>query len=145
MEQCIRVVVADDCPHSREGFRALLDLWPRIEVIGEATSGREAVQLVKACRPDVIVMDVQMPVLNGLEATQIIKGEWPETRIIVLTSYVGYRAAALAAGADIFLLKGCPTEDLVQALLGHRRSCQAKADIVGDGVDPRTPDSGSPR
>ena len=117
MEQRVRVVVADDCPHSREGFRALLDLWPRIEVIGEATSGREAVQLVKACRPDVIVMDVQMPVLNGLEAAQIIKGNWPETRIVVLTSYVGYRAAALAAGADVFLLKGCPTEDLIEALL----------------------------
>ena len=117
MEQRVRVVVADDCPLSREGFCALLDLWPRLEVIGEATSGREAVQLVKACRPDVIVMDVQMPVLNGLEAAQIIKDKWPETRIVVLTSYVGYRAAALAAGADLFLLKGCPTEDLIEALL----------------------------
>ena len=117
MEQRVRIVVADDCPLSREGFRALLDLWPWIELIGEATSGREAVQLVKACRPDVIVMDVQMPVLNGLEAAQIIKHKWPEIRIVVLTSYVGYRAAALAAGADFFMLKGCPTEDLIEALL----------------------------
>jgi DNA-binding NarL/FixJ family response regulator len=117
LEQRVRIVVADDCPLSREGFRALLDLWPRIELIGEATSGQEAVQLVKACRPDVIVMDVQMPVLNGLEAAQIIKDKWPEIRIVVLTSYVGYRAAALAAGADVFLLKGCPTEDLIEALL----------------------------
>jgi two-component system nitrate/nitrite response regulator NarL len=81
MDRRVRVLIADDCPHSRDGLRALLGLWPRIEVIGEAISGREAVRLVKACRPDAIVMDVQMPVLNGLEATQIIKGKWPETRI----------------------------------------------------------------
>ncbi len=117
MKQSIRILIADDCPHARNGLRALLDLWPRIEVVGEATSGWEAVQLVKACRPDVIVMDVQMPVLNGLEAAQIIKDKWPETRIVVLTSYVGYRAAALAVGAEVFLPKGCSTEDLIEALL----------------------------
>jgi DNA-binding NarL/FixJ family response regulator len=117
MDRRVRVLIADDCPHSRDGLRALLGLWLRIEVIGEAASGQEAVQLVEACRPDAIVMDVQMPVVNGLEAAQIIKGKWPETRIVVLTSCVGYRAAALAAGADVFLLKGGPTGDLIEALL----------------------------
>jgi DNA-binding NarL/FixJ family response regulator len=145
MGQRVRVLIADDCPHSRDGLRALLDLWPRVEVIGEATSGREAVQLVKECRPDVIVMDVQMPVLNGLRVTQIIKSEWPEIRVVVLTMHAGYRGAALAAGADGFLLKGCPTQDLVEGLLGRRCVCQARGDTEGNGVDPRTPESISPQ
>jgi two-component system secretion response regulator SsrB len=98
-------------------LRALLDLVPEIEVTGEATSGREVLQLVQACQPDVVVMDVQMPVLNGLIATQIIKRQWPEIRVVVLTSYAGHRAAALAAGADAFVLKGCSTVDLIEALL----------------------------
>lgn len=137
MERQLRVVVADDCSHSRDGLRALLDLWPRVEVIGEAAGGREAVQLVIEFRPDVFVMDAQMPVLNGLRATKIIKSEWPEIRVVVLTMYDGYRGAALAAGADEFLLKGCPMEDLVGAVLCHRCDCQADADTAADGVDPR--------
>lgn len=128
MARHVRVLIADDCPHSRNGLRALFDLWSRVEVIGEAASGQEAVQLTKACRPDVIVMDAQMPVLSGLETTRIIKGKWPETRIVVLTSCVGYRTAALAAGADVFLLKGCPVEDLVEALLSCRSGCQTEGD-----------------
>ena len=118
LERRIGVLIADDCPHSRDGLHALLDLWPAIEVIGEAASGYEAVQMVKARRPNAIVMDVQMPGLSGLRAAEIIKREWPEVRVVVLTSGAGYRTAALAAGADAFLLKGCSTEDLVQELLG---------------------------
>jgi DNA-binding NarL/FixJ family response regulator len=116
MDQRIRVLIADDCPHSRDGLRALLDLWPAVKVSGAVASGQEALQWLAAVRPDVVLMDVQMPELNGLRATQIIKRKWPGIRVVLLTSYVGYRAAALRAGADAFVLKGCPAEDLVQAL-----------------------------
>jgi len=98
-----------------------------------------------ARRPDAVLMDVQMPLLNGLRATRIIKSACPETRVIVLTTYAGYRGAALAAGADAFLLKGCPAGDLAEALLGRRASNQAEADTEGDGVDPRTPGPLGPR
>lgn len=143
MERRVRVLIADDCPHSRDGLRALLGLWPAIEVIGEATSGQEAVRLAREHRPNVVVMDVQMPVLDGLTATQTIKGKWPEIRVVVLTTCAGYRGAALAAGADVFLLKGCPTEDLAVALTGYRSAHQERADTEGDGVEPWSPASDS--
>jgi YesN/AraC family two-component response regulator len=116
MKGRVRVLIADDRPDSRDGLCAVLDLWPGVEVIGEATTGQQAVELVRECRPDVVVTDVQMPGLDGLKATEIIKSEWPETRVVVSSTYAGYQAAALAAGADVFLLKGGPTEDLLKAL-----------------------------
>mgnify|MGYP001406999865 CR=1 FL=1 len=72
MEQKIRVLIADDRPHSRDGLRALVTTWPNVEVAGEAGDGREAVQLVEACHPDVVLMDVRMPGMDGLVATRII-------------------------------------------------------------------------
>lgn len=119
MVQRVRVLIADDRCLSRGGLRALLGLWPQFEVIGEATNGQQVVDLVQERRPDVVVMDVQMPGMNGLQATEIIKREWPEVRVIVLTTDAGHRGAALAAGADAFMLKGGPAEDLAEVLLGH--------------------------
>jgi DNA-binding NarL/FixJ family response regulator len=87
-------------------------------VVGEAADGQQAVQMVAECRPDVVLMDAQMPVIDGLEATRLIKDRWPGVKVIVLTMYPMYRAKALAVGADVFLIKGCPPEDLLQAILG---------------------------
>jgi DNA-binding NarL/FixJ family response regulator len=112
-----RVLIADDRPRSRSGLRAVLDLRPEIVVVGEATDGQEAVRLVEDLQPDVVLMDARMPAMNGVEATQLIKERWPEIRVIVLTLYAGYRADALAAGADAFLIKGSPREDLLKAIL----------------------------
>jgi DNA-binding NarL/FixJ family response regulator len=92
-----------------------------VEVVGEAINGWEAVQLVEACRPDVVLMDARMPVMDGPEATRLVKGKWPEVRVVVLTMYSVYRADALAAGADYFLLKGCPTKDLLVAIFSEAR------------------------
>jgi DNA-binding NarL/FixJ family response regulator len=94
--------------------------YPReVEVVGEAADGREAVQMVERYRPDVVLMDARMPVMDGLEATRVIKDKWPEVKIIVLTMYPAYRAQALAAGADACLIKGCPPEDLLKAILSQ--------------------------
>ena len=120
MKGSVRVLIADDQQPTRQGLVALLALLPSVEVIGQAQDGREAVHLVAERQPDVVVMDMQMPLMDGLEATRYIKSRWPEVKIIALTLYAGYRAKALAAGVDIFLLKGSPIESLGHAILSHR-------------------------
>ncbi len=121
MKQCIRVLLADDRPHSRRGLRALLATWSEVKVIGEAANGREAVRLVEEHRPDVVLMDAKMPVMDGLEATRLVKGNWPEVKVIVLTIDSLYRTNALAAGADAFIGKGEPPEQLLEAILSVHR------------------------
>ena len=116
-----RVLIADDRPRSRSGLKALLALRSEIQVVGEAANGQEAVRLVEELQPDVVLMDVKMPVMDGLAATRLIKERWPEVKVIVLTIHAGYRADALAAGADAFLVKGCPAEDLVKAILDQQQ------------------------
>jgi len=124
MKQRIRVLIADDHLHSRCGLRVLLATSPEVEVVGEAADGQEALHLVNEYQPDVVLMDIRMPVLDGLEATRIIKNKWPEVKVILLTMRAAYKADALATGADGFLLKGCPTEYLLQAIsFPHRSHC----------------------
>ena len=135
MEQQVRVLIADDQRHTRQGLQALLAAWPEIEVVGAAADCTEAVELVEKCRPDVALMDIPMPVIalpvpndrpgnriegmDGLETIHFIKSRWPQVRIVVLTMYAAHRAAALAAGADAFLLKGCSAQDLLEAITSH--------------------------
>jgi DNA-binding NarL/FixJ family response regulator len=116
MEKHTRILVADDHATSRRGLRALLATYPSTEVICEATNGQEAVCQVGAYQPDVVLMDIRMPLLGGLEATRLIKNRWPEIKVIVLTLHAGCEADVRAAGADVFLIKGCPTEDLLNAI-----------------------------
>lgn len=112
----IRLMIADDHPFSRKGLRALLATCPTVEVVCEAKNGREAVQLVETCQPDLVLMDLQMPVCDGLEATRRIKATRPEVRVIILTIRETSRAEAMAAGADGFLLKGCPSKELLATI-----------------------------
>lgn len=90
--------------------------------MGEAADGRQAVDMVAQCRPDVVLMDVRMPAMDGLESTRVIKGRWPEIRVVILTLYDGHRADAMAAGADGFLVKGCSVGNLLEAIRGGEAS-----------------------
>jgi len=119
MEERIRLLIADDRPRSRHGMRALLTTWPRFDIVGEATDGQEAIRLVEQCQPDVVLIDVRMPLLDGLAATRLIKSRWPAVRVVVLSLYPFYRAEALAAGADAFLVKGCLVNELLGAILDN--------------------------
>ena len=121
MVQHVQVLIADYEVHTRQGLQALLAVWPEIKVVGAAANGVEAVQLVEKCRPDVALMDIPMPVREGLEVIRLIKSRQPQVRVVVLTMYATHRAAALAAGADAFLLKGCPAEALRDAILKTRQ------------------------
>jgi DNA-binding NarL/FixJ family response regulator len=108
-----RVLIADDRAQVREGLRNMLELDQGLEVVGEARNGREAVYLVGERTPDVVLMDVRMPVMDGLEAARLIKRGWPEVRVVVLTVHAAYRSEAFAAGADFFMTKGCPVRELL--------------------------------
>ncbi|MBG0561959.1 response regulator [Actinoplanes aureus] len=114
----IRVVLADDEGMIRAGLRMLLDYQPDIEVVGEASDGAEAVSVVLRTRPDVLLIDIRMPRVDGIEATRRIIEELPATRIIVLTTFDedSYVTGALRAGASGFLLKVSPPEQLLDAV-----------------------------
>jgi DNA-binding NarL/FixJ family response regulator len=116
----VRVAVADDQALVRAGLRMILQSEPDLEVVGEAEDGGEAVELVRRERPDVILMDVRMPRMDGIEATRLIKSQAREqiTRVVILTTYDldEYVFDALAAGASAFLLKHAPPEDLIRAV-----------------------------
>ncbi|MEU4422699.1 response regulator transcription factor [Actinoplanes sp. NPDC024001] len=114
----IRVVLADDEGMIRAGLRMLLDYQPDIEVVGEASDGAEAVSVVLRTRPDVLLIDIRMPRVDGIEATRRIVAELPATRVIVLTTFDedSYVTGALRAGASGFLLKVSPPEQLLDAV-----------------------------
>jgi DNA-binding NarL/FixJ family response regulator len=114
----IRVLLVDDQELVRSGFRLMLDIAEGIDVVGEASDGREAVRLAKELDPDVVLMDVRMPDVNGIEATQQLQRAGVGARVLVLTTFDldEYVYGALKAGASGFLLKDAPREQLVTAV-----------------------------
>ena len=118
MSQTIRVLIVDDHTIVRKGIRALLTEIAGIEVVGEAADGQEAVAQANSLRPDVILMDLAMPKMDGIEATRQIKTSQPESRILVMTSFATDDKVlpAIKAGALGYLLKESAPEDLVQAI-----------------------------
>jgi DNA-binding NarL/FixJ family response regulator len=114
--ELIRVLIADDQPRARQSMKALLVTLPQVGEVWEAADGHEAVRLIQASRPDVVLMDVRMPNMDGLEATRLIKKRWPQVKVIVLSMYAEYMDEALAAGADGFVSKGAPPKKLLATL-----------------------------
>lgn len=114
----IRVLIADDHEVVRVGLRSLLDSVDDIQVVGEAASGEEAVERAEALQPDVVVMDVRMPEMGGIEACRVIRSAHPEIKVIMLTSYSDDEAvfASLMAGAGGYVLKRIGTTQLVEGI-----------------------------
>ena len=118
MDKRLRVLLVDDHEVVRVGLRALIERQPGMEVVGEAGTAREAVSQTGRLAPDVVVLDVRLPGSSGLEACRQIKARWPETRIIILTSFPDDDVLfeAISAGADGYVLKQVGSDDLIRAL-----------------------------
>ena len=114
----IRILAADDHGLLRQGIAALVDLEPDMELVAQASTGREAIEQFRRHQPDITLMDLQMPDISGIEAIIAIRGEFPDARIIVLTTYAGdvQVVRALKAGARGYLLKGNVHTDLLETI-----------------------------
>jgi DNA-binding NarL/FixJ family response regulator len=138
----IRVLSVDDHALLREGIAALVGNQPDMVLVAEAVNGREAVELFRKHQPDVTLMDLQMPEMNGIDALSAIRGEFPEARVIVLTTYTGdvqvFRA--LKAGARAYLLKGLLRKELIETIrvvhAGQKRLApEIAAEIAEHAID----------
>lgn len=123
MVEKIRVILADDHTILRDGIRALLADETDIQLIGEAEDGRAAVRMACELRPDIVIMDIAMPLLNGLEATRQIKRHLPETEVLILSMHDNeeYIRQVLAAGAMGYILKDAAARELIEAIKTVRR------------------------
>ena len=115
----VRLLLVDDMPQVRHDLRQLLELTGMVEVVAEAAEGLEAVRLAKTLAPDAVVMDLEMPGLDGFEATSRIKGQSADVRVIILSVHASPEEVerAQAAGADAFVVKGASYETLMRAIL----------------------------
>jgi DNA-binding NarL/FixJ family response regulator len=122
----IKVLIADDHRDFRKVVHDFLDRLPNVSVVGEATDGDEAIKKVEKLFPDVVLMDISMPLMNGIEATRIIKQRWPATKVLIATNHDDpmYRKQALEARADGFILKGSMKPSL-EATFGVQRQQQS--------------------
>ncbi|WP_122054096.1 response regulator transcription factor [Vibrio sp. Evd11] len=118
MSEVIRVVIADDHQVVLDGFMARLELEPDICVIGTASNGLEVVEVVKSLRPDVVLMDISMPIMNGIDATHLIKEEDPDAKVLMLTMHNNreYIMKVMQSGAVGYMLKEISAEKMVQAI-----------------------------
>lgn len=114
----IRVLIAEDHATVREGLKLILSSQPEIEVVGEAADGRQAIELTKKLHPDVVLMDISMPHLNGLKATGTLKSCCPEVHVLALTRHKddGYLQQVIRAGASGYVLKQSPATELIHAI-----------------------------
>ena len=136
----IRILTADDHTLLRQGIAALIDLESDMELVAQASTGREAIEQFRRHRPDITLMDLQMPDISGIEAIIAIRGEFPDARIVVLTTYAGdvQVARALKAGARGYLLKGNVHTDLLETIravhAGRKRiPPEVAADVLVSG------------
>lgn len=132
----IRVLIVDDHPMVAQGISAILETYDDIEVVGSLCNGREAIDQIAALDPDVLLLDLNMPLVNGLNATEIILEQRPDTRILILSMHDSpeYISAALNHGAMGYLLKDVPTEEIKQAIdavmAGERYLCAGATSAI---------------
>ncbi|MBC8161581.1 MAG: response regulator transcription factor [Roseiflexaceae bacterium] len=147
----IRILIAEDQRIVREGLTALFEDEPALEIVGEAANGVEAVALYAALQPDLVLMDLQMPQLDGAEATRQIKAAWPLARVLVLTTYATdeFIFTALRAGAQGYLLKDASADELIAAVravhAGQTQLSPAVAARLVAGVGGGGPEALTPR
>jgi DNA-binding NarL/FixJ family response regulator len=115
----VRILIADDHQLFAESLGLTLDIDDRVELVGTARNGKEAVRLAHELRPDVVLIDLEMPVLDGIEATRVVKRSLPDCQVVVLTASLAVEDAhrARSAGAAAYLTKGCSARDVIGALL----------------------------
>jgi DNA-binding NarL/FixJ family response regulator len=144
----IRILSVDDHALLREGIAALIANQSDFELVAEASNGREAIELFRQHQPDVTLMDLQMPEVGGIDAIGAIRGEFPEARIIVLTTHAGdvQVARALKAGARAYLLKGLVRKELIETIRAvHAGQKRLSSDVAAEIAEHATDDALTPR
>jgi DNA-binding NarL/FixJ family response regulator len=131
----IRILTVDDHPLLREGIAALVEGQPDMELVGEAANGLEAIECYRECRPDITLMDLQMPQMGGIDAMIAIRDRWPDAKVIVLTTYMGDVLAhrALQAGARAYVLKVLVRKELLDTIRAvHSGSKRVHPEVAAD-------------
>jgi NarL family two-component system response regulator LiaR len=144
----VRVLIADDHQLFAESLGLTLDIDDRLEVVGTAWNGKEAIRLAEELRPDVVLMDIEMPVLDGIEATRAVRCSLPDCQVVVLTASLAVEDAHRAryAGAAAYLTKGCFMRDLIDALLEVVLATDPRKEETADTRGSRAPRAaGRPR
>jgi len=143
MSDTIRVLIVDDHPMVAEGIQSLLEIYDEIEVVGTLTNGQDAVDQSPRLRPDVILMDLNMPGLGGLSATEIILERLPDTRILILSMHDSpeYISTALSHGARGYVLKDVPTDEIKQAIDAVMRGEQYLCTGASGSLKPKQDDT----
>lgn len=140
----IRILTVDDHPILRKGLAALVNVEPDLKLVAEASNGKEAIEAFRFHQPDITLMDIQMPGLDGIEAINTIRGEFPEARIIVLTTYSGDSQVvrALKAGARAYVLKGHVLDELLDTIRAvHAGKKRIPPDVAAQLADHATDDA----
>jgi YesN/AraC family two-component response regulator len=116
MDEKLHLMIVDDNSHARKALSAFISTKDWWKVISEASNGEEALEKIEGNPPNLVLIDVQMPGIDGLQVTQTIKNRWPQIKVVVLTIYADYELQAQQAGADAFLIKGCSMEEMISTV-----------------------------